>query len=171
MLAASLGHKKIFLTVKLQKRKHGRQTLFTLLKLRQLNVFSPQSFHSFLTLDFSVSRSAATSLWLSFCKILCLSFLRGFSIENKFLFDFLMYFAAIVKDLQFYKQIQLKEFAEFPFPKWRANNSKECTDKPKGGVHHYGLLMCMLVGAQNMNSKVSSRQQQKFWMWCVFPTW
>ena len=61
---------------------------FTLLKLREFSVFSSQSFQSFLKLDFSMSRSAATFLWLSLCKILCLSFLRGFSVENKLLFDF-----------------------------------------------------------------------------------
>ena len=53
---------------------------FTLLKLREFSVFSPQSFQSFLKLDFSISRSAATFLWLSLCKILCLSYLRGSSI-------------------------------------------------------------------------------------------
>ena len=92
---------------------------FTPLKLREFSVFSPQSFPSFLKLDFSMSRSAATFLWLSLCKVLCLSFLRGFSVENKFLFDFLMYFAAIVKDLQVLQTNTTSGICRIPFPKVR----------------------------------------------------
>ena len=78
---------------------------------------SPQIFQSFLTLDLSVSRSAATFLGLSFCKIVCLFFLRGFSIENKFIFDFLVYFAAIVKDLQALQTNTTKGICRIPFSK------------------------------------------------------
>jgi len=94
---------------------------FTLLQLREFNVFSPQSFQSFLKLDFSVSRSAAAFLWLSLGKILCfcLSFLRGFSRENRFLFDFLMYFAAIVKDFQVLQTNTTKGICRIPFSKMK----------------------------------------------------
>ena len=71
-----------------------------MLKLRQLDLFSAQGFQSFLKPDFSVPTLAATFLWLSLCMIPCLSSLRSSSVENKFLFDFLMYFEAIVKDRQ-----------------------------------------------------------------------
>lgn len=103
--------------------------IFTLLKLRQSHFFSAQGFQSFLKLDFSVPRLAATFLWLSLCEILCLSSLRRSSLENKFLFDFVMYFEAIVKDRQVLQTNTTKETWKIRFSQVKSKQflKGECT--------------------------------------------